>query len=329
MNTRKMWRMLCATLLCAALLLSTAVAEPDMLELDTANATEEDVALELEEGLDEDPEDLPDLDLDLELSLDGEFETADTVPAVVEEAYASIGGNDDQPVETFVITFIDEDGTVLRSREYPVGDIPKYDDDGAVPVKEQDAGYAYSFVGWLDSGNNLYREGQDLPAVTGEATYTASFERTDRLYTITFMDEDGKTEIEKSQYKYEEIPRCSKTPTKDGYTFAGWLDADNNLTRKDADLPMVTADATYRACYEEEVRTNVPLKVTYTGKVLTKVYDLTRNAFRKTSSGGYTYLVTTPKAADFTVEPANSGDKEYFDKHKDVRVKVTTIKKVE
>ena len=176
MNTRKMWRMLCATLLCAALLLGTAVAEPNMLELDTANATEEDVALELEEGLGEAPGDLPDLDLDLELSLDGELELT--------------------------------------------GDAPEAIDGQAVTLSNED-------------------EGED-----------------------------------------------------------------------------------------EGERTNVPLKVTYTGNPLTKVYDLTRNAFKQTSSGDYTYLVTTPKAADFTLAVANKADEEYFNQHKDVRAKVTSIKSV-
>ncbi len=79
----------------------------------------------------------------------------------------------------------------------------------------------------------------------------------------------------------------------------------------------------------EETRTNVPLKVTYNGPVLTKTYDLTRNAFARTSSGSYTYLITPPKAADFSVEPANDADRTFFDAHRDVMVRVTRIKSVE
>ena len=180
MNTQKLWRTLCATLLCVVLLCGMAVAEDDIaLELDTANAVEEGVALELDDGLDDGLdvalEDAADLNLGLDLSLDDGLMLIEVAPQAI-------------------------DGT---------------------PVT---------------------------------------------------LSNDGEG---------------------------------------------------------EEIKNNVPLRVTYSGPALTKTYDLTRNVFQRTASGGYTYLVTAPKAADFYVEPVNDSDREFFDAHKDVRVKVTSIRSVE
>ena len=52
MNTRKLWRTLCATILCVALLCGMAVAEDDIaLEIDAVNTAEEDVTVELDGDL--------------------------------------------------------------------------------------------------------------------------------------------------------------------------------------------------------------------------------------------------------------------------------------
>ena len=225
----------------------------------------------------------------------------------------------------YTITFVDEDGKteIEKTATYKYNDVPKC---SKTPTKE-----GYTFSAWLDTGDNdkEYKVGVDLPNVTGDRTYKAKYEQ---LYTITFVDEDGKTVIEKTEtYKYNDVPKCSKTPTKEGYTFTAWLDTgDKDKEYKvGVDLPNVTSDRTYKAKYEEDIKTNVPLRVTYSGPALTKTYDLTRNVFQRTASGGYTYLVTAPKAADFSVAPKNKSDETFFNNHKDVKVKVTSIKSVE
>lgn len=77
----------------------------------------------------------------------------------------------------------------------------------------------------------------------------------------------------------------------------------------------------------ESEEDKVPLHVIYLGPALTKDYDCTRNIFKKTESGGYAYLITPPKAEDFMVEPAKGSA--WVEGHKDVRIKVTSIKKSE
>jgi hypothetical protein len=79
-------------------------------------------------------------------------------------------------------------------------------------------------------------------------TYWASFTETTNKYAVTFIDEDGVTELKAAiQYDYNTpaaLIEQPATPTKaetlsHTYTFAGWNPA----------LADVTADATYRATY--------------------------------------------------------------------------------
>ena len=71
--------------------------------------------------------------------------------------------------ETFVITFVNYDGTELQSGSVEVGTMPEY--NGATPAKPDDAQYSYIFTGWKP----------EITVVTGVAVYTAVYEKTGRL----------------------------------------------------------------------------------------------------------------------------------------------------
>ena len=109
--------------------------------------------------------------------------------------------------------------------------------------------------------------------------YKAEFEA---LYTITFVSEDGNTELWKKQdYKYNDKVEYGGTlPTKAPdathyYEFTGWVDTKD--TKKtptvyaNDQLPNVTESVTYKAHFK--AGTPVELVATYTGEPLTKVYD--------------------------------------------------------
>ena len=134
---------------------------------------------------------------------------------------------------TYIITFVDEDGiTILQSSEVKYGQTPEY--NGETPTKESTAEFDYTFAGW----------DPEIDIVTGDATYTATYTETRRSYTITFVDEDG-TELQSSKVEYGETPVYSgNTPTKEStaefdYAFAGW----------DPEIAIVTGNATYTATY--------------------------------------------------------------------------------
>ena len=146
----------------------------------------------------------------------------------------------------YTITFVNEDGTELQSGEVLLGKTPAY--TGEEPTKPATAQYTYTFAGWKDENGIAYGLTDDLPAVTGEMTYTAIYTSTVNEYTITFVNEDG-TVLQEELIAYGETPEYNgETPTKEKtlryeYTFAGW----------DPEIVPVTGDATYTAVFTESL----------------------------------------------------------------------------
>ena len=76
-----------------------------------------------------------------------------------------------EAVETYTITFKDEDGNVLQSGKVPYGTMPTAPAD---PTKAGDIVYSYTFSGWTP----------EIVAVTGDATYTATYTKTVNTYYV-------------------------------------------------------------------------------------------------------------------------------------------------
>ena len=80
------------------------------------------------------------------------------------------------PSTTRVITWQNEDDSVIDTQDVELGTVPSHD----APIKAEDTYYTYSFVGWND-GESTYAPGE-LPAVTKRTTYTAVFEPVRKPY---------------------------------------------------------------------------------------------------------------------------------------------------
>jgi hypothetical protein len=168
-------------------------------------------------------------------------------------------------VQTVTVVWYDDDGeTVLeRDEDVDIGSMPSY--DGVTPTKASTAQYTYEFTGWTPT----------IVAVTGSASYTATYAETLRSYTITWLDADG-TQIGTSTVAYGSTP--SHAAPASAYTFTGWTPS----------VASVTGDATYTATFSSEVQL-ANLTGDYTaadGDVLT---------------GATTHNVTIPGGATVTV----------------------------
>jgi hypothetical protein len=133
--------------------------------------------------------------------------------------------------QTFTVTFVDDNDTILSSQEYEYGStiVPPHD-----PIKTNDAQYTYTFAGWSPQ----------FVAVTSDATYKATYQSTINRYSITFMSEDSVLFTDLWEYGTTPIYRGS-IPTKIEderytYTFNGWS----------PEIVPVVADATYTATFK-------------------------------------------------------------------------------
>lgn len=125
-------------------------------------------------------------------------------------------------VKNYTVKFVSE-GVELQSGKAASGTIPEY--KGATPTKQATAQFTYTFKGW----------DKEIVAVTGDATYTATFNQTVNQYTITLKN--GETVLKTLTLDYGseiEVPSDVKI---DGYEILGW----------EPELETVTENAEYTA----------------------------------------------------------------------------------
>lgn len=139
----------------------------------------------------------------------------------------------DAVVNEYEIVFENYDGTVLQAETLPYGSEVSY--KGETPVREKDA-YIYTFAGW----------NKTVSTVTGEATYTAVYNKEAAAYTVKFLDENG-TLLQEKSCEAGEIPVYdgeALTKAYDNgyhYEFIGW----------DKEITEVTENAVYVAVYDK------------------------------------------------------------------------------
>ena len=119
-------------------------------------------------------------------------------------------------INTYTITFKNEDGTTLKTQTVNHGVTPTAP---STPTQSATAQYTYTFKAWSPT----------IAAATKDQTYTATYTATVRSYTIRFMN--GNTPLQTNTLKYGATPNYTgSTPTKAStaqysYTFNGWSPA--------------------------------------------------------------------------------------------------------
>ncbi|MDO4622414.1 MAG: InlB B-repeat-containing protein [Eubacteriales bacterium] len=202
-----------------------------------------------------------------------------------------------ETTNAYTVIWNNWDGTELGRDTVEYGGTPAY--TGETPVKAADAQYTYTFSGW----------DPELNAVTGEVSYTAQFDQTVNMYTVTWKCEGEVLKTE--QTAYGETPvYAGETPVKTAdeqhtYTFEGWT----------PEAAAVTGDIEYTAVFKEEVRTYSVIWKNEDGTVLktdedaaygTKItYDGETPAKAEDDSYTYTFAGWTP---ELTEETTVTGD---------------------
>ena len=147
------------------------------------------------------------------------------------------------PAEKYTVTYTDgvEGEEIFKDQVYTVEFGKATPAFNVTPTRD-----GYKFTGWTPTVADT---------VTRNATYTAQWEKLTpaETFTVTYTDGVDNEEIFKDQVYTVEFgkatPAFNGTPTRKGYTFAGW---------KPAVAATVTSNATYEATWKSDSATTTP-----------------------------------------------------------------------
>ena len=130
-------------------------------------------------------------------------------------------------IRSYTITFVNEDGSEISSTKVAYGKLPTTPED---PTKSSTAQYTYTFAGW----------DKEIVNVTDAATYTATYNKFVRKYTVTFFDFDGSI-LDEQFVAYGNSAESPEKPIRKGSKFIGW----------DSDFSSIVNAVDVTALYEE------------------------------------------------------------------------------
>ena len=139
--------------------------------------------------------------------------------------------------ETYTITFMNANGTILSRQEWEYGEIPSISD----PTLASNDKYRYEFKGWAP----------EIKEVTSDAIYVAQYKEI-KLFDVDVYDGTRLIDSFKHDYKETEIDfhedRYNREDTdKYTYTFTGY----------EEEITPVDGDKIYHTTYEEKLKTYV------------------------------------------------------------------------
>lgn len=146
-------------------------------------------------------------------------------------------------VVKYLITFKDEAGNTLDSREWVQGSIPSYSYN-----KPDTAEWDYTVEGWsLTQGGAVIT----LPAVSAEATYFAVVSQVKKQYTITFDSRSGSA-VDSITEDYGTSVSKPTDPKRDGYNFVAWSTDPDGVNKVTWPYTLVS-NVTFYANWNEKV----------------------------------------------------------------------------
>ena len=135
--------------------------------------------------------------------------------------------------KSFTVTFNADDGTLISS--------VKVLDGEAVVLPEVPSKEGYSFVGWIDTNNNIVTKGTKF---IEDTVLTAKWiDNSLETVNVTF-DTDGGMDIGSITMEKNKKILLPVKPAKDGYVFMGWLNETGNIISSDM---LITSDIKLKA----------------------------------------------------------------------------------
>ena len=153
---------------------------------------------------------------------------------------------------SFTAKWINDDGTLLYTKDVLWGDTPTY--EGEEPVKADDEKFTYTFSEWYPK----------IKAIKGNTEYKAVYIKKTKTFTVTWKNADGTVLKTDKGVTYGTQPSYKGSePTKEPdekytYTFTGWT----------PDISKVDKDAEYTAVFKEEPRKYTVTFKNWDGSVL-------------------------------------------------------------
>ncbi|MBQ1977866.1 MAG: InlB B-repeat-containing protein, partial [Ruminococcus sp.] len=168
-------------------------------------------------------------------------------------------------VETYTVTFVNYDGTVLAEEVVRKGADAEAP---AAPTRDGDVQCRYVFRCW----------DADFTNVTEDMTVMALYDVELNKYTVTFTDFNG-TVLSAQTVEYGKAAEAPAEPTREGYGFVGW----------DKDFSNITSDLTVTALYMEDIvylngdfnqwSSDITMSATETDNVVTTTLELNEGVY--------------------------------------------------
>lgn len=168
-----------------------------------------------------------------------EFYDWENLPETATEDVSTIQAVFTRTERQYTITWKNFDDETIKIDYLEYGETPSFDED---PTYGPTISTIYTFNGWDN----------EIVAVTGDATYTATYTESPRQYLVRWVDYDGhQLATTNRSYGYDAPPASANPtipsrPSENGkvYTFSGWSDPVSEVEE---------CDVTYTALYRVDL----------------------------------------------------------------------------
>ena len=162
--------------------------------------------------------------------------------AGVDDSGNTPGG--DAPPVLYKVTWVDENGSLIKTTEIEAGNIPVYNYTPTDTVE-----WDLSFEGWSSTQNGDVLS--TIPVASKDVAYYAKVSKVKQKYTITFNTSGGSV-VDSQIIEYGALVQEPIKPTYEGFKFVGWSNKEDGTVPVDF-TSAITGNTTYYAIWNKIV----------------------------------------------------------------------------